>query len=205
MEDEEEVSNKIISIIRNYRLPLILVLIGTVFIAGSVILLSNKKGVSEIAFVEKSSSLSAGTKIRVDVEGGIEKPGVYEMTMGSRVDDLLVAAGGLSSSADRVAIAKSLNRAAKLNDGAKLYIPQVGDNIVNSTGIVAGANNNSLKAQININEASLSELDNLPGVGPVTAEKIISGRPYQTVDELKSKKIIGNALFENIKDLVGVY
>ena len=53
---------------------------------------------------------------------------------------------------------------------------------------------------ININSASQTELEALPGVGPVTAGKIIDGRPYQTLEELKSKKAVGNALFEKIKD-----
>ena len=57
---------------------------------------------------------------------------------------------------------------------------------------------------ININTATQTELEALPGVGPVTAGKIIDGRPYQTLEELKTKKAVGNALFEKIKDKLTV-
>ena len=58
---------------------------------------------------------------------------------------------------------------------------------------------------ININNASESELDSLPGIGKVTAQKIISGRPYQTIKELKTRKIVGNSTFEKIKNLISVF
>ena len=60
-------------------------------------------------------------------------------------------------------------------------------------------------AKVNINIATLAQLEELPGIGPVTASKIISDRPYQTVDDLLNKKIVGKAIFEKIKDLISLY
>ena len=67
---------------------------------------------------------------------------------------------------------------------------------------VAGA---STQAQVNINTASQSDLESLPGIGPVTASKIISDRPYQIVEDLVNKKAVSKAVFEKIKDQIVVY
>jgi competence protein ComEA len=71
----------------------------------------------------------------------------------------------------------------------------------NSSGSVQGSSTGS----VNINQATEEELDALPGVGPVTAQKIISNRPYQSVDDLVSKKAVGQSVFSKIKDQVRVY
>src|SRR5476651_670872 len=93
-------------------------------------------------------------------------------------------------------------------DGAKLYIPAVGEHVMtsgsaldSSTGIIQG---NGTKT-VNINQASESDRDALPGVGPVTAQKIIDKRPYQSVQELLDKKVVGQSVFLKIKDQVSVY
>jgi competence protein ComEA len=125
----------------------------------------------------------------------VVNPGVYELPGRSRVEDAIVAAGGLTSEADEERIALTLNRAANLVDGAKLYIPKTGE----STAPVTSYNLESQSPLVHINFASQSELEALPGVGPVTAQKIIAGRPYQTLDELVSKKAVGQSLFEKIK------
>ncbi len=149
------------------------------------------------------------------------KPGVYEMSENSRVGDALTASGGLAGGADRSWIAKNLNRAAKLIDGGKIYIPSTVETASkNSAPPVGGQNQiseNSIRnlsnpsnllgvttKTININSVSLSELDTLPGVGTVTANKIIAGRPYQTIEELKTRKIIGQSLYNKIKDQLSI-
>jgi len=145
--------------------------------------------------------------IKIDIQGGVMTAGVYNLKEGSRMADALSAAGGLSADADREYLAKYLNRAAKLTDGQKIYIPSVGDatggqslsNSSTSLGSIPG------QKTINLNTASQAELEALPGVGPATAGKIISGRPYQTIEDLKNKKVVGSALFEKIKDLISVF
>lgn len=110
-----------------------------------------------------------------------------------------MAAGGLASSADRDYVAKHLNLAQKLSDGAKIYIPKDGE-------VVNGASTTVLAEQagglININTASLDSLDSLSGIGQVTAQKIMNGRPYADIQELITKHIITQKVFDKIKSSI---
>jgi len=157
-----------------------------------------------------SAAAKQAKKLTIDVEGAVEKPGVYTLPPDSRVQDALIAAGGMSKDADRTKVSQTLNLASSLADGGKLYIPTVGEQMVPSGGTSttsSGTSNSVLGTQtkvININTASSSELDALPGVGPVTAQKIIDNRPYQSTQELVSKKAVGQSEFEKIKDSVSV-
>lgn len=141
--------------------------------------------------------------IFVDIAGAVVKPGVYEVAKDSRVQDVLHKSGGLSEEADKQGIAKSVNLAAKVSDGMKLYFPFTGESpqVMGTSASNGTASSNGL---INVNTASQSELEGLPGIGAVTAEKIIKARPYTSVEELKTKKVVGNAVFEKIKEQVGV-
>lgn len=188
-----------------YRIPIAIGVLGIIFIIFSFMFTLARQAPKEISFIEKSSTLSAKNYIKADVEGSVMNPGVYELTMGSRIEDLLIAAGGLSFSADRVWIAKNLNKAAKLTDGGKLYIPAVDENITNSRNVIGSESTTESGVKVNINIATITELDNLPGIGLTIANKIISGRPYQNIEELKARKIVGNAVFEQIKDLISAF
>lgn len=142
--------------------------------------------------------------IKVDVSGAVGRPGVYELPYDSRTENVLIAAGGLVAKADRKYISKSINLAQRLTDGAKVYFPFVDEASSGSIGNgISGLNN--LSNLININLAAEASLDTLPGIGPVTAQKIISGRPYQNISELVSKKVISNSVYTKIKDRIAVY
>lgn len=148
-------------------------------------------------------------KIFVDLAGAVEKPGVYELREGARLKDVIVLANGLSASADREFIARNFNFAKKLVDQEKIYIPsdiEIKQNSFKSENLIATDINNSLNSSslINVNTASLAQLDKLPGVGPVTAGKIISGRPYGSIDELLTKKAVSKSVFEKIKELIRI-
>ncbi len=149
-------------------------------------------------------------EVVVEVVGAVEKPGVYRLKSGSRVDDALVVAGGLAAEADRDWVAKMVNRAAKLTDGQKIFIPdkQSESPSANKSGGYQTGSDNSLGVNtklININTAGLQELDSLPGIGQVYAQKIIEQRPYSNTGELVSKKVIPQSTYEKIKDKISIY
>lgn len=185
------------------KVPISLGLVGLILVGigvFSVLLLGQKQSEIEILPAEEVSTSST---LFVDLEGAVEKPGIYELPTDSRVNDVLVRAGGLSVKADREWVAKNLNLAQKLVDGAKIFIPLVGEttkDIEQGGGAVAG-----VTKKININTASASELDTLWGIGEVRAEAIIDNRPYQSIEELKSKKIIPSNVYERIKDEISVF
>ena len=174
--------------------------------------INKKKGLSsdKIEILNTGSeTLKNYSEIVVEIAGQVERPGVYKLTNGSRVEDLLIAAGGVSGSADRVWMNKFLNRAAKLSDGQKVYIPSSGEqssdaSAKNSAGYqttssVLGAEKGGL---VNVNNASLSELDTLPGIGPVYAQNIIDHRPYSNIEELRTRSVLSPSLYTKIKNLI---
>lgn len=137
----------------------------------------------------------------VDIEGAVFSPGVYKIAEGSRVKDVLVLAGGLSEEADREFCEKSINFAEEVKDGQKIYIPKV-NNTNAGTGYPEANNGAKL---INVNTASLSELDTLWGVGEAKAESIVKNRPYQNLEELVSKGSISQSVLEKNASLMTVY
>ena len=146
---------------------------------------------------EENTDNSGKEELVVEISGEIQKPGVFNLTSGSRINDLLIAAGGLSVNADRDWVVKNVNLAQKLTDGAKIFIPAVGEN--------SQTDNQAVEGKININIASEAELDMLWGIGPATAQKVISGRPYQKTEDLLNKKIVKTNVWEEIKDKISVY
>lgn len=147
-----------------------------------------------------SATPTASAQLVVDVQGSVVKPGVYTLASDSRVKDALIAAGGLADNADREWVAKTLNLAQKVTDGIKIYIPNKDSkSVVNSS--VLGTKSTTL----NINNCSLSDLDSLPGIGATRAQAIVDGRPYTTIKELVSKKILPQSVFEKIKDSISIY
>jgi len=170
--------------------------------AALVLLVKTTQSSEPIRFSDNQDVASSSSRMLiVDIEGAVEKPGVYELPDGSRIEDLLQKAGGVTSQADSEWIAKTLNRASLLTDGAKVFILKKGESqstAIPSGNQTAGAQTQSF-AGISINTASQSELESLPGIGPVTAGKVISGRPYLRLEELVERKIIGSSVFEKIK------
>jgi len=143
-----------------------------------------------------------GNQVTVDVAGAVEKPGVYKMPSGSRIGDALVGAGGLSAQADREWVAKTLNLAEEVKDGGKVYIPEKSQ-IINSQ--MANGEQGKSTNLININTASVGELDSLPEIGEARAKAIIANRPYGSSAELVSKAKIPASVYAKIKDLVSIY
>ena len=154
-----------------------------------------------------SSAISSSANITVYVSGEVVKPGVYVLLATARVIDALQAAGGATSTADLVVV----NLAAPLVDAAQVFIPRMGSTprvtlprphaginlpiAGGSGGTGAGGGATSTTGIVDINSATLSDLDALPGVGPSTAQAIIDYRtangPYASVDDLLNVRGIG--------------
>ncbi len=186
-----------------FKLPIGLSLVGIVLIIGGIFASGLNR--SKPKNFPKESLVESQRMISVDVSGAVVKPGVYQLKDSSRIEDAVLAAGGFAETANREYISKYLNMAQKLVDGSKVYVLLEGEQVsgAGNGGTVAGVA--SANAQVNINKATQAELEALPGIGPVTASKIISDRPYQAAEDLLNKKVINKSVFEKIKDQLVVY
>jgi competence protein ComEA len=190
---------KVNEFLSTYKIPVGLVVIGCVVILGNMFFAVKPKPITQYP---KSSLVDTNNikTIKVDISGAVNLPGVYSFTSDNRIEDAIKTAQGFREAVNKEYVAKNLNMAQKLGDGMKIYIPFVGEN----AQVLAAANapSSSVGGKIGINSASSQELDSLPGVGSVTTAKIIKARPFGSIDELSSKKIVGKSVYEKIKDLV---
>lgn len=155
-------------------------------------------------------------KIVVYIIGCVQNPGIYKLNVDSRVSDAVEAAGGLLEDADT----SKINLAYKLEDGQKITIPSVKEIQNNNTTyedyisidageMISQTYNNSRQnntKKVNINSASQTELETIPGIGPSTALKIISYRSengkFKSIEDLKNVSGIGEAKFNTMKDSI---
>ena len=147
--------------------------------------------------------------IVVDVAGAVLRPGVYRLPAGSRIGDAIDAAGGYDPRVDADRAADELNLASVISDGDRIRVPSRDDSPGTAAGDPGGAaqSGEAGGGLVNVNSASAAELGVLPGIGPVTAGKIIAAReeePFAAIDDLLSRKVVGNATMEKIRDLVTV-
>jgi competence protein ComEA len=148
-----------------------------------------------------SASPSPEIVVLVDVAGWVREPGVYEFTEGARVIDAIDAAGGARPGA----LLQALNLAAPLADGTQVLVPREGQEGVAPPPVSGGAVAGGL---VNVNTATATELEELPGIGEVIAQAIVDYRtengPFASVDQLLDVSGIGDATLEDIRDLVSV-
>jgi competence protein ComEA len=152
-------------------------------------------------FGEPSGSIVplASALLLVDVEGAVVRPGIIELPAGSRVADAIEAAGGYGPHADLVAAAAQVNLAAILRDGQQVVVPLVGESNAGGSGT------GSVGGLVDLNTASPEALDALPGIGPVTVQKIVAARdeqPFASLEEMVTRKVLTNAQVDKIRDLV---
>jgi competence protein ComEA len=148
-----------------------------------------------IAVVEVSAVPAAPVFVYVDVAGAVPRPGVVRLSLGTRVGDAIAAAGGAAPDADLGA----LNRAALLRDGARVYVPRIGETPP------AGSAGSGVETSIDLNHASAAELESLPGIGPATAARIIrsrDARPFAKVEELQTRGLVTARVLADIRDLL---
>lgn len=142
-------------------------------------------------------------KITVEIKGEVKNPDVYEIDDGSIIRDLINMAGGLTQEAN----IDGINRAEKLRANQLIVIPN-NDNANNNIGSSIVSTGSSSDGIININTATLSELQNITGVGEVKAQSIISYREknggFKSIEEIKNVDGIGDKTFEKIKDQISI-
>ena len=170
---------------------------------------------AEIAAVSKDSSTEKEVKeekeepveqdlITVDVKGAVKSPGIYDLPVGSRVNDAVQKAGGLIEQAD----SKSLNLAQKVSDEALVYVPTKGEESASEKTGSGAPSSTSKEKKVNLNKASLEELKQVKGLGGKRAQDIIDHREsngkFKSVDELKKVSGIGTKTIEKLKDYVTV-
>ncbi|WP_313340701.1 ComEA family DNA-binding protein [Sedimentibacter sp.] len=182
---------------RIYKKGLAVVLIIALLIMTYLgIKLSSKE--KDIVFSENIGDNNVKTEksesIFVDIDGAVKNPGVYELKEGSRVNDAILMAGGLTDKA----YTKNLNKARLLVDGEKIYI--LNDDEINEIS----AENSKL---ININTASKDMLMTIPGIGDVYAQRIIDYRnkkSFGSIEEIKNIDGIGEKTFEKMKEIITI-
>ena len=210
------------------RKPVASALILSLFVSLAVFLvgINYKKGSTNIALHQESadnevvaadSPTSVQASVQVDLAGGFRNPGVYSLPSGSRVSNALALAGGLSPDSCGVFVSKSMNLSEVLSDGTKIYIPFTWETALcnlepdealdalalrtasASFDSVASANEAAL---IDVNDASETELDSLPGIGKTYAKRIEDGRPYVSFADFKARSRLPEALAGSLEGLV---
>jgi len=136
------------------------------------------------------------SRVVVDVVGAVRRPGLYRLAHGSRIADALTRAGGATAKADLAQV----NLAAPLADGEQVVVPRRGAGVAGGVaGSVAGA-----AAPVQLSTATLEQLDSLPGIGPVTAQKILDYRQkhgaFSSLEELDAIPGIGPSRIEQLRD-----
>jgi competence protein ComEA len=158
---------------------------------------------------EPRGATASGRIVVVEIVGAVDRPGVFRLSAGSRVGDLVAAAGGYGPRVDALRAGRDLNLAAVLRDGDQVRVPSrddPGGSTVRPPGASA-ATGGSTSRPIDLNRATAAELDALPGIGPVTAAKIIASRdetPFAAVEDLRTRKLVGDKTFTQLKDLLTV-
>ena len=171
-----------------------LLLLGGVGVAISILFFLLSRGQTEtISDPLPAPTISeVVTQIYVDVAGKVIHPGVYQLPQGSRAIDALNMAGGAKKGVDL----SDINLAHIVVDGEQLYVG-------GSSNMSSGS-----RGKLNINRASKSQFDSLPGIGPVLASRIIAYRtkngPFTSVDDLQKVSGIGGSKFDDIKDLLRI-
>jgi competence protein ComEA len=156
-----------------------------------------------VAEPDASATAAPPSELLVDVQGAVRRPGLVRVPAGSRVADAIAAAGGYSGKADILAAAASINLAATLADGAQVFVPLQGVAAAPGASVPAAAG--SAGGLVNLNTATPEELEALPGIGPVTVQKIVAARaerPFTTLEELLEREVMHSGQLEDIRALV---
>lgn len=180
-------------------------------LASGVLLLATRPPVGKAVSLQPPPEPAP---LKIHISGAVVQPGLYELPAGSRVQDAILAAGGLLPDADDA----TLNLAAPLEDGTRIVVPTKRSTAAPAAAekqtapdepqATPGNANSGATGPINLNTATLEELDSLPGIGPAIAQRILDYRNtnglFGTIEDLQNVKGIGPATFEKLKDKITV-
>jgi competence protein ComEA len=182
---------------RRHALVAAAVLLAVLALAGRMLASAGAPSVQPVAPLVPEAA-PATEQLVVHVAGAVRRPGLYELKEGSRVSDAVARAGGATAKADTAAV----NLAAPLADGIQVLIPS---RIAGAAGAGAGGAGGAAP-RVSLSSATIADLDALPGIGPVTAQKIVDYRSqhggFGSVDDLDAIPGIGPARIEQLRDLV---
>ena len=190
----------------HYRPYIAMLVLFAIVLAGTIWVLRRPEPPALTVITPTPRPTATLAAIVVDVRGAVAKPGVYTLPAGSRVQDAFARAGDPLPNAET----RSFNLARKVNDGEQIYVPLIGEATAVPPAPAKGAPSTAATktpvGKININTATLEELDVLPGIGAAIAQRIVDYRnengAFKQIEDLKKVRGIGDALFGQIKDLV---
>jgi len=185
-----------------------LALLGVLVVAGATVAYARARPADAAALQPVATSSAAepagasGASIVVHIVGAVEHPGVYDFTEGARVVDAVRAAGGFTGKADRAAV----NLARALADGEQIVIPRRGQATTPASG--GGPAGGDTGGKVNLNSATAADLEALPGIGPVLAQRIVDYReqhgPFRAVTDLQKVSGIGAKTYASLEPLITV-
>jgi competence protein ComEA len=179
-------------------------IVGALVVSLAVLLVRRPEAprivVQQAPIARAAASPPVPERLVVQLSGEVIAPGVYQLPVGARIEDALKAAGGATESGD----IHRLNLAARLADGQQIVVPK------RVSPLLAPAADalSPTPGRLNLNVASVAQLDRLPGVGPVTAQRIVAYReqhgPFTSIEQLRQANLVNASTYEKIKELVGI-
>lgn len=188
---------------------ILLILIGFLVVGIIINKPKSHKINEEDIFVDstpiQTSQKTESKMVTVYVQGEVKKPGVYNLKLGSIVDDLIKAAGGFT---DNASSDNKLNLAKKLKDEDYIFVERKLDILSENSNSIVSSVSKKETNKVNINSATIEELDKVPGIGPTTAQKIVDYREkngqFNSIDELKKVGGIGDKTINKFRDNIDI-
>jgi competence protein ComEA len=175
------------------------VVLGVIFLGSRLLLRADAPAAPPIPTAAAAKTGVGPSRIVVDVVGAVRRPGLYRLPRHARVADAVAKAGGVTAKAE----VELVNLAATIADGEQIVVPRRGSG---TAGVAGSGVPGAASGPVHLNSATLEQLDSLPGIGPVTAQKILDYRQqhgaFGSVEELDAVPGIGPARLDQLKDLV---